>query len=58
MKGWALRLFSYAVVFNFFAFCAVALIFGDALTGKIVDGRYYLGNHGYLYRGQPRHFHL
>jgi hypothetical protein len=33
--------------FNFAAFFVVALMLGgDALNGKIEDGRYYLANHG------------
>jgi hypothetical protein len=50
MRGWALRLFGYAVVLNFLLFCAISIEFGDALQGKVVNGQYYLGNHG-IYTG-------
>ncbi len=34
---------------NFFVFVAIsAYLGGDALSGEVVDGRYYLGSHGDL----------
>ena len=37
-----------ATVINFFVFIAVALYLGgDALSGKIENGRYYLNSHGH-----------
>jgi hypothetical protein len=36
-------------VCNFFVFCLLAqLLGGDALNGTIVEGRYYLADHGFL----------
>jgi len=47
MKDRALKLIGWAGVLNFVAFLAsIVLLGGDALGGKIVQGRYYLGNHG------------
>jgi hypothetical protein len=34
---------------NFFVFCLLAqLLGGDALNGRVVEGRYYLADHGFL----------
>jgi hypothetical protein len=46
MKDWALRLFGYAVVLNFLSFWAISFVVGDAIQGKVVNGQFYLGNHG------------
>lgn len=48
MKKWALIVFVVAVL-NFVAFAvAAATLGGDAVNGKVQDGRYYLASHGKL----------
>jgi hypothetical protein len=48
MKKWALIIFVVAVV-NFVAFLiGAAALGGDAVNGKIEDGRYYVADHGKL----------
>lgn len=48
MKKWALIVFVVAVV-NFVTFLIVAAkLGGDAVNGKIQDGRYYVADHGKL----------
>ena len=46
MKERALRLFGYVLLLNFLSFAAISFVVGDAIQGKAVDGRFYLGNHG------------
>ena len=42
-----LKLIALFGLINFAAFVAIYLALGgDALTGKVTDGRYYLNNHG------------
>lgn len=48
MKKWSLIVFVVAVV-NFVAFrIGAAALGGDAVNGKIEDGRYYVASHGRL----------
>jgi hypothetical protein len=48
MKKWALIVFVFAVV-NFVAFLiGSAKLGGDAVNGKMEDGRYYVADHGKL----------
>jgi len=48
MKKWALIVFVVAVV-NFVAFLiGAAKLGGDAVNGKMQDGRYYVADHGKL----------
>ncbi|HSI13831.1 MAG TPA: hypothetical protein VK961_17430 [Chthoniobacter sp.] len=48
MKKWSLIVFVVAVV-NFVAFLiGAAKLGGDAVNGKIQDGRYYVADHGKL----------
>ena len=45
--GWVGGLLFAVAAVNFSAFFALSLAWGgDALNGKAVDGRFYLGNHG------------
>lgn len=44
----AYRAFTYATMINFLLFGLIALsIGGDAINGKVEEGRYYLNNHGH-----------